>query len=255
VSEFSIRPSDEPFDFRRQAATYGKFRRDYSPALYDAIGSRTGVPAARLAIDLGCGPGIVTSELVRRGWRAIGADFSTPMLSEAHAAHPAIPFLRTRGEAMGLRAGAVALVTCGTAFHWIPPVAGMAELGRVLAPGGVAALFWRYAIAGQPHMEAISEALREVGVTLPDAYSELRVHASEPFAGTVFVDAAEIRIPTALDFTAESFHGWVSTIEFMRRLAADRHAEFLDRLGERLTRSFPTIREENEEYLFLARRP
>ena len=91
-------------------------------------------------------------------------------------------------------------------------------------------------------------------MTLPDAYSELRVHPPEPFTGSALVDAVEIRIPTVLDFTAESFHGWISTIEFLRRLSGDRHAEFLDRVGERLRRSFPTIREENEEYLFLARR-
>ena len=177
------------------------------------------------------------------------------MLAEARAAHPRLALVRTRGEVLAIGDARAVLVTCGTAFHWIPPVAGFAELGRVVAPGGVVALFWRYAVAGQPHMEAISDALRAIDVTLPDAYSELRVHSPEPFKGTVFVDATEIRIPTTLDFTAASFHGWVSTIEFLRRLSADRHAEFLDRLGERLTRSFPTIREENEEYLFLARRP
>jgi SAM-dependent methyltransferase len=255
VSEFGVRPSDEPFDFRRQAATYGTFRRDYSSALYDAIMARTGAAAGRRAIDLGCGPGFVASALVGRGWRAVGLDFSQPMLSEARSAHPALPLVRARGEAMAIRDGAVALVTCGTAFHWIPPRAGLGEMARVLAPGGFAALFWRYAIAGQPHMEAIREGLQAIDVTLPDAYAELRVHPPEPFAGSALVDAVEIRIPTALDFTAESFHGWISTIEFLRRLSGDRHAEFLDRVGERLRRSFPTIREENEEYLFLARRP
>ena len=33
---------DEPFDFRRQAGDYARWRRDYSPALYDAIAARTG---------------------------------------------------------------------------------------------------------------------------------------------------------------------------------------------------------------------
>src|SRR5690349_4376152 len=127
MAEFSLPLCDEPFDFRRQAATYGTFRRDYSAALYDAIEARTGRGDGRLALDVGCGPGFVAVSLARRGWRACGVDFSAPMLAQARAAHPALPLARARGEALPARASTVGLVTSGTAFHWLQPGPALAE--------------------------------------------------------------------------------------------------------------------------------
>src|SRR5262245_50599128 len=83
VPEFGLPPSDEPFDFRHQARLYGRYRRDYSTALYEAIETRAGRGDGRPAVDVGCGTGFVTSTLRQRGWRAVGVDFSEPMLSEA----------------------------------------------------------------------------------------------------------------------------------------------------------------------------
>ena len=83
MAEMALPPDDEPFDFRRQAATYGRYRRDYSAGLYDVIGEHTGAAAGRFAVDLGCGTGFVASTLTRRGWRAVGVDFSAPMLAQA----------------------------------------------------------------------------------------------------------------------------------------------------------------------------
>jgi SAM-dependent methyltransferase len=255
MAEFAVPPSDEPFDFRHQAATYGQFRRDYSSALYDAVAARTGAARGRVVLDVGCGPGFVATSLVRRGWHAVGVDFSEPMLAQARAAHPALPLLRARGETMPVRDGTAALVTSGTAFHWLQPVPALAEFARVLAPGGRVALFWRYASAGQPHMRVMRASLDRVGVTLPDAYEHLRVHVPAPFAGSAFVDAEEIRLATTLTFTADTFHGYVATVEFLRRLCGERHADFLAHLHDALVRDFPTVVEENEEYLFVARRP
>src|SRR5579884_2245777 len=83
MAEYAMPRCDEPFDFRRQAATYACFRPDYAPALYEAIAARTGPGAGRLALDLGCGPGLVAGALARRGWQVVGVDFSAPMLAEA----------------------------------------------------------------------------------------------------------------------------------------------------------------------------
>ncbi|HXJ35464.1 MAG TPA: class I SAM-dependent methyltransferase [Candidatus Eisenbacteria bacterium] len=255
MAEFAVQPSDEPFDFRRQAATYGKFRRDYSGTLYDAIAARTGPAAGRAALDAGCGTGFVTRSLAARGWRSVGLDFSWPMLAEAHAAGPDRPLVRARGEALAIGSQRVGLVTCGTAFHWFAPKPALEEFARVLVPGGWVALFWRYPIPKQPHMAMVRDSLRDVDVVLPDAYEELRPHGSTPFAGSPLVDAVEERFRTTLEFTPQDFHGQVSTFESMRRFCGDRFAEFLDRLAERVARHPTIIREENEEFLYLARRP
>ncbi len=211
--DLGLPPSDEPFDFRRQASRYGTFRRDYSPALYDAIAARTGAGDGRPALDLGCGTGFVAAALARRGWRVVGADFSAPMLAAANAAGTAL--VRARAEALPLRDATVALVTCGTAFHWFEPVPA-----------------------------------------LPATVTDLYVHPAAPFAGTGLEALPPLRIDATLAWTPASFHGYVSTVEWLRRMAGDRHAEFLDRVRDEIARRWPDgFTEPQHEYLFLARRP
>ncbi len=257
VPEFSLPPSDEPFDFRHQAAIYARWRRDYSPALYDAIAARSGVADGRLALDLGCGTGFVARALRARDWRVVGIDFSAPMLSEARrSTGDRLALVSARAEALPLREGAAALVTCGTAFHWFAPAPVLIEVERVLVPGGRVALFWRYAAPGQPYMQLVVEILRRIGVTVPDLEHGIQVHPSAPFAGSGLEAEPALTLAGELAFTPRSYHGYVSTLEWVRRFAGPRHADFLAALRAELRRRWPDgFRERNEEYLFLARKP
>lgn len=258
MPEFALPRSDEPFDFRRQAATYRLWRRDYSPELYEAIEEHTGAGAGRLAVDVGCGTGFVTASLARRGWAAVGADFSGPMLAEARvAAGGTLRLVRARGEALPVRDGAASVITCGTSFHWLAPVPALDEFRRVLEPGGWVALFWRYAARGEPSDRLVMNVLSRVGVPMPGGtFEQFRVHPPDPFAGSGFEDVSAVVLHPVLSFTAEEFHGYVSTFEWCRRFAGTRHEAFLARLREELAARHPEgFEERNEEYLFLARRP
>lgn len=265
MTEYGLPRSDEPFDFRRQARLYGCFRRDYSPALYDAIEVRTGVAARRTAVDVGCGTGFVTAALRHRGWRTVGVDFSEQMLAEARR-QPSPPLLLARavGETLPVASGAAALVTAGTAFHWLAPAPALAEFDRVLVPGGWAAVFWRYASPEEPSMRLVAEVLARFGSLAKEGIEFARaltrerlfVHPPAPFAGSTFVAEPLITLESTLAFTPEGFHGYVATLEWIRRLAGPDHPVFLDRLREELELSWPGgFEERNQEYLFLARKP
>jgi len=257
VPEFLLPPSDEPVDFRRQATVYARYRPDYSPGLYAAIEARTGPGGGRCAVDLGCGTGFVAAELARRGWNAVGIDFSAPMLAEAsRLAGGGVPLLSARAEALPVAGAALALVTSGTAFHWFAPAPALAEIERVLVAGGWAAIFWRYDAPGQPYMELVAEVLAEFGVTLPDIAGGVQVHAGAPFTGSGLAPVPTITLASEVAFTAESFCGYVSTLEWIRRFAGSHHAEFLARLRRELDRRWPEgFSERQEEYLFLACNP
>jgi SAM-dependent methyltransferase len=257
VPEFALPPCDEPVDFRHQAAIYSRYRRDYSPALYDAIEARTGPPGGRPGLDLGCGTGFVSSTLRGRGWRVVGVDFSAPMLAQAGTlGRERLAFVRARAETLPLRDGAARLVTCGTAFHWFAPAPTLAELRRVLAPGGWVALFWRYNAASEPYMRLVGDLLRELGAAVPAIFHGIKVHPEEPFQGSGLEAVPPLTLASELEFSAESYLGYVSTLEWVRRFAGPRHAELLIRLRAELLHRWPGgFRERNEEYLFLARRP
>ena len=257
MAEFALPRNDEPFDFRHQAAIYGCFRRDYSDGLYDAMLARADPGTGGLAVDVGCGTGFVTMSLRRRGWRTIGVDFSAPMLAQARAASDgALSLVRARGEWLPLRDRSAALITCGTSFHWLAPSPALAEFTRVLAPGGGVALFWRYAAPGEPSSRLVTDVLRAMDVCVAEDFDTLRVHAPDPFAGSGLAAEPARILQSTVQFTADEFHGYVSTLEWVRRFAGPRHAEFLDRLGAALSARHPGgFGERSEEYLFLAQKP
>jgi SAM-dependent methyltransferase len=265
MTEFGLPRSDEPFDFRRQARLYQRYRRNYSAALYDAIEARSGHAGGRSALDVGCGTGFVTSELRRRGWQAAGVDFSGQMLTEARRVPGApLPLVQARGEILPVASGTIVLLTSGTAFHWLAPAPALAEFERVLRPGGWSAVFWRYAAPEEPSMQLVAEVLGRFGSLAREGVEFAReltrerlfVHPPDPFAGCKLVAEPVLTLDGVLAFTPEAFHGYVATLEWIRRLAGPDHGAFLDALHEELELRHPNgFEEQNREYLFLARQP
>jgi SAM-dependent methyltransferase len=74
---------------------------------------------------------------VQRGYRVVGTDLTPEMLDKARANVPEAEFLEADLRDLPLEDGRFALVTCGLAVAHLPELgATMAEIARVLAPGG-----------------------------------------------------------------------------------------------------------------------
>lgn len=96
------------------------------------------LPTRSVVLDLACGTGDLSRDLVDAGHRPVGADLSFGMLAAARTDAPL-----THADALGLpfRGNSLDGVVCGFAmrnFVSLPPV--LAELARVLRPGGRIAL-------------------------------------------------------------------------------------------------------------------
>jgi ubiquinone/menaquinone biosynthesis C-methylase UbiE len=88
-------------------------------------------------LDLGCGTGR-NLPLYGRGVRAIGLDPCHESLLKARRRVPGVPLVRARAEALPFRAGAFDAVVSGLVFCSVGDVPrGLAEVRRVLSPGGV----------------------------------------------------------------------------------------------------------------------
>jgi demethylmenaquinone methyltransferase/2-methoxy-6-polyprenyl-1,4-benzoquinol methylase len=96
------------------------------------------LPGRSLVLDLACGTGDLCNELERRGYRAIGFDFSHGMLVASTAAAPLVEADVLR---LPVRYGDADGITCGFALRNVVSLPGFfAELARVLRPGGRIAL-------------------------------------------------------------------------------------------------------------------
>jgi len=95
-----------------------------------------------LAIDLACGPGTYTRPLARRVRHAIGADLTPAMVEKARAEAALdgitnIEFVCADIYAPPFADGVAGIVSCGYAFHHMAdPPRALAEMARVLQPGG-----------------------------------------------------------------------------------------------------------------------
>ena len=100
------------------------------------------IPQGGIALDVGAGPGSITASLARAAGPdglALGVDISEPMLARAVRAEagPQVGFLRADAQRLPLRDQTVDAVVSIAVLQLIPdPFAALAEIARVLRPGG-----------------------------------------------------------------------------------------------------------------------
>jgi SAM-dependent methyltransferase len=135
--------------FDVSADAYGRFMGRFSEPLAGLFTDQAGVRAGQLALDVGCGPGALTAELVSRlGAEAVSAvDPSAPFVAAARARFPAVDVRSASAEDLPYADDAFDVVLAQLVVHFMAdPVAGLTEMGRVVRPGGVvAACVWDHA--------------------------------------------------------------------------------------------------------------
>lgn len=91
------------------------------------------------ALDVGCSAGFIADELALAGARTTGVDIDEPGLARARERFgERVDFRFARGEALPFDDGSVDVVVLNHIYeHVVDPEAVVADIHRVLAPGGV----------------------------------------------------------------------------------------------------------------------
>ena len=117
-------------------------------------------------LDLGCGLGAAVERAASRGADVAGVDPSPAMVDQARQRVPRATFAVGSAEDIPFPDGAFTVVIAvATYHHWADPVAGLAEVHRVLAPGGRFLLVERKLRRRQGH-GLHSDTAREVATEL-----------------------------------------------------------------------------------------
>ena len=135
--------------FNVAAEAYDRFMGVWSRELSAQFAELAEIAHGDRVLDVGCGPGNLTSELVRRlGPEAVAAvDPSEPFVAAARARHPGVDVRQAPAEALPYPDRAFDAALAQLVVHFMSdPVAGLREMARVTRPGGVvAACVWDFA--------------------------------------------------------------------------------------------------------------
>ena len=147
------------------ADAYGRFMGRYSEPLAVGFAELAGLSRGQRALDVGCGPGALTAQLVARlGATAVCAvDPSPTFVAAARARFPGVDVRSGTAEYLPFPADAFDVALAQLVVHFMADaVAGLREMGRVTRPGGVvAACVWDHAQGGGP-LTTFWRAVRDV---------------------------------------------------------------------------------------------
>jgi len=144
------------------AAAYDAMSRLLLGSLFERIAADVAAvaPGGARVLEVGCGPGHLSSRLARRhGLDVTGLDLDPAMIRRARAnadrrgdgAARWPSFLVGDVAALAFQDGSFDVVVSTLSMHhWADPAAGLAEIGRVLRPGG-RALVWDFRPGVRPH--------------------------------------------------------------------------------------------------------
>jgi SAM-dependent methyltransferase len=228
------------------ADAYDRFMGRYSVQLSSQLADLAGVAPGQRVIDVGCGPGALTAELVERlGSESVAAvDPSEPFVAAVRERYPGVDVRQAPAEQLPFDAGTFDAALAQLVVHFMAdPVAGLREMGRVTRPGGViAACVWDLG-GGRAPLSTLWHAAHELE---PDAQDESHlagVHEGqleELFAAAGLRDVASSVLSVSVEHP--SFEDWWEPYElgvgpagrYVTGLDAESRAAVQDRCRELL---------------------
>jgi len=188
--------------FEVAAEAYDRFMGRYSLQLSPQLAELAGVRGGQRVLDVGCGPGALTAELVDRlGPEAVSAvDPSEQFVAAARVRNPGVDVLQASAEDLPFANHAFDATLAQLVVHFMTdPVAGLAEMARVTRQGGVvAACVWDFGGGGQGPLGPFWTAARELD---PEVAGESQLPGAREGHLAKLLEAAGLR---AIEETAHS---------------------------------------------------
>ncbi len=208
--------------FARSADAYERGRPGYPETALRHLAAA--LPPGAVVLDLAAGTGKLTRPLLAAGLEVIAVE----PVAQMRAALPAgAQTLDGTAEAIPLGDAAVDAVTVGQAFHWFDGDAALAEIARVLKPGGLLALLWNRRVEDDPVNRTIDD--------LVDPFrGEVPTHRTETWRAafgrqTRFGPLEEHLFENSQELDADGLEARVASISFIASLDPAERAPVLER--------------------------
>lgn len=128
--------------FEAGAAAYETARPGYPVEALELLASELDVGQGTRVCDLAAGTGKLTRALIGLGAAVVAVEPIQAMRSQLVRAVPDAEVVGATAETLPLSSASVDVVTVAQAFHWFDDQPTLADIARVLRPGGGLALLW-----------------------------------------------------------------------------------------------------------------
>jgi SAM-dependent methyltransferase len=229
------------------AEAYDGFMGRFSRLLSGQMADLASVEPGQRVLDVGCGTGALTSELVARlgSSGVVAVDPSEPFVEAARARHPGVDVRRAPAEALPFPNGAFDAALAQLVVHFMDdPVAGLIEMGRVTRRDGVvAACVWDHG-GSQGPLRLFWDAARDLDPDVDDESHRPGTragHLAELFEAAGLREVAVSTLSVRLEHA--TFETWWEPFTrgvgpagaYLASLDEDRRTELRDRCRQRVT--------------------
>ena len=184
---------------------------------------RLGLAPGATVVDVGAGTGKLTRDLVPTGARVLAVEPLEEMRAQLEAAVPGAEVVAGSAEELPLPDRSVDAVVAASAFHWFETERTLAEIHRVLVPGGALATVGNGRDLSDPLQRAIQVVVGPYLPSVDEILGWIPVVDASPLFGPVEV------FTTAFEqwFDPEGLAERIGTISYVARLPDEERARVL----------------------------
>jgi SAM-dependent methyltransferase len=225
--------------FERAADAYERGRPGYPERAVAWLAEALGIGPGLTVVDLAAGTGKLTRQLLPFGAELVAVEPVAGMRARLASALPGVRVETGTAESMPLEDGAADAVVVGQAFHWFDGARALAEIHRVLRPGGGLGLIWNVRDESVPW---VAELTRIIEPHRGDTPRYLSGRWREAFAATgLFQPLREHGFSHAQTGDRAMVRDRMGSVSFVATLGEAERARVLAALAELLD-SHPALR-------------
>ncbi len=213
--------------FDSNAGDYERARPGYPREAGDVLVRGLGLRPGAKVCDLAAGTGKFTRLLVSRGFDVVAVEPVPGMRAQLAEVLPEVRAVDGTAESIPLDDASVAAVTVAQAFHWFRFDESLAEISRVLAPGGGVALLWNRRDESVDWVRRMSEVL---GWHDRPVSSYETTDWAAVLAGGGFADVGRHEVRWDQPMTRELLAARVRSVSYVGELPEEEQAGLVDRV-------------------------